>query len=320
MSVSTDELLAGHPLALAKALTQVEQRDSAAEALLAELFPRTGSGQVVGITGPPGSGKSTLLSALASHLSAENHRVAILAVDPTSHITGGALLGDRIRMTGLEGNANVYIRSLATRGAQGSLSDVVWDAVAVLDALGYDPIFIETVGTGQNEFEIWTVAHTTVLVDAPGLGDSIQALKAGLLEICDIVVINKEDRPGSQLATQQLKQTLRLGPPPLEGTWLVPVLTTVALSGTGVPALWKQVRMHFNHINESGQRQERDAFRVASRVDRLVEQGWAKALPQFIKGDRRAQVMELVQQKQLDPHRAARELLRMLPKPPASPE
>lgn len=318
MSVSTDDLLAGNVLALAQAITRIERRDSEAESLLAELYPRTGNSQLVGITGPPGSGKSTLLCALATHLRATELKVAILAVDPTSHVTGGALLGDRIRMTGLEEAANVYIRSLATRGAQGSLSDVVWDSVTVLDALGYDPIFIETVGTGQNEFEIGTLAHTTVLVDAPGLGDSIQALKAGLLETSDIVVVNKEDRPGSHLAAQQLKQALRLGPPPVEGTWLVPVLTTEALSGSGVPLLWEQMRTHYKYIAENGQRQEQDAYRAACRVDKLVQEGWERTLARFIKPERRAQVLEMVYRKEMDPHRAAQELSSLLPKPPSA--
>ena len=319
MSISAADLLAGSPLALARAISQVERQDAAAEALLAELFPRTGKGQIIGITGPPGSGKSTLLTALAAHLGT-TRKIAILAVDPTSPITGGALLGDRIRMTGLAGSPHIFVRSLATRGAQGTLSAVTWDAVTVLDALGFDPVFIETVGAGQNEHEVRTLAHTVVLVEAPGLGDSIQALKAGLLEICDIVVVNKEDRPGSHRAAQQVKQILQLGSAPAEGAWQVPVLTTEALSGTGVPVLWERMQAHFEHVNCSGQRRIQDESRWAHRVDRLVQQGWAQALPHFITRDQRAQVLAQVHQHQLDPHSAARALLQRLPKPPATSE
>ncbi len=318
MTVSTADLLAGQPLALARAISQVERQDAAAEALLAALFPRTGQGQIIGIAGPPGSGKSTLLTALATHLSATTARkVAILAVDPTSHVTGGALLGDRIRMTGLDGTTDVFIRSLATRGASGTLSAATWDAVTVLDALGFDPIFIETVGAGQNEHEIRILAHTTVLVEAPGLGDSVQTLKAGLLEVCDIAVVNKADRPGCHRTAQRIQQMLHLGPAPAAGAWQVPVLTTDALSGTGVPGLWAQIRAHCDHLNTSGQRQVQDRIRRAQHVDRLVQQGWAQALPRFIPPAWQAQVLAQVHRQQLDPHSAARVLLQRLPKPPA---
>ncbi len=317
MAISLTELRTGNPRALARAISQVERQDAAAETLLAELWPWAGKGQIIGITGPPGSGKSTLLRALISRLHTAKHKVALLAVDPTSPVTGGALLGDRIRMTGLESAAHVYVRSLATRGARGALSDVTWDAVTVLDALGFDPVFVETVGAGQNEHEIRTLAHTTVLVDAPGQGDSIQTLKAGILEICDIVVINKEDRPGSQRAAQQAKQMLQLGAAPVADAWQVPVLTTDALSGSGVSILWERIRAHFTHVNDTGQRQAQDEARAAQRVDRLVQQGWAQLLPQFITPDLRAQALAQVHRQQLDPHSAARSLLQQLPQPPA---
>ncbi len=319
MSISAADLLAGSPLALARAISQVERQDAAAEVLLAELFPRTGQGQIIGITGPPGSGKSTLLTALATHLGT-TRKIAILAVDPTSPITSGALLGDRVRMTSLAGAPHVFVRSLATRGAQGTLSAVTWDAVMVLDALGFDPVFIETVGAGQNEHEVRTLAHTVVLVNAPGMGDSIQALKAGLLEICDIAVVNKEDRPGSHRAAQQVKQMLQLGPAPAAGAWSVPVLTTEALSGTGVPVLWERMRAHFAHVNGSGQSRLQAESRWAHRVDQLVQQGWTQALSHFITPDQRAQVLAQVHRQQLDPHSAARALLQRLPKPPAPSE
>lgn len=320
MSISIAELRAGSPLALARAISQIERQDAAAEALLAELFPCAGKGQIVGVTGPPGGGKSTLLTALAAHLSATAPKMAILAVDPTSSVTGGALLGDRVRMTRLEEAAHVFIRSLATRGAPGALSAVTWDAVTVLDALGFDPIFVETVGAGQNESEIRTLAHTAVLVEAPGLGDSIQALKAGLLEICDIVVVNKEDRPESRTAAWRLRQILELGAAPAAGAWRVPVLTTAALSGAGVPGLWEQIRAHFQHIDCSGQRRLQDEARWAYQVDRLVQQGWTQALSHFVTPAQRAQVLAQVHRQQLDPHSAARALLQRLPEPPANTE
>lgn len=315
MPSDLNRLLAGDPLAVARALTSIESRDAASAELLAELYPRAGQAHVVGFTGPPGAGKSSLLRALATHL-AERRRIAILAVDPSSPRTGGAVLADRIRMTGLESQPSVFVRSLATRGNPGSLSSVTWDAVTVLDALGFDPVLVETVGAGQNEIEVRGLAHTTVLVDAPGLGDSVQALKAGMLEVCDLVVVNKGDRPGADLAASQIAQTLQLGSPPAEGDWQVAVLTASAQSGQGVPELWERLEAHFAYLQSSGAWRRLETERAAHQVNRLVRQGWLAALDRFLPQSEREAILELVRSRRLDPQGAAARLLAKLPDPP----
>ena len=204
----------GSRLALARLLTAVESRTAAAEEALRSLYPMAGGAHVVGITGPPGGGKSTLVAALLAEARAAGRSVAVLAIDPSSPVTGGAILGDRIRMQQYARDPNVFIRSMASRGHLGGLAGATAESAAVLDACGFGLVFIETVGTGQSEVEVAAIADTTVVVQAPEMGDEVQALKAGLLEVADLVVVNKSDRPGADRAAAQLRAMLTLGSEP----------------------------------------------------------------------------------------------------------
>jgi LAO/AO transport system kinase len=213
MTVTPQSVLDGNRRALARALTAVESESPDAPALLAALYPHTGKAWVVGITGAPGTGKSSLVTALALAYRKLGRTVGIVAVDPTSPFTGGAILGDRIRMRDLSGDSGVFIRSMATRGSLGGLAHTTRDLVRVMDAAGFDIVLVETVGAGQSEIEIVRMAHTTIVVEAPGLGDDVQAIKAGILEIADILVVNKADRPGAENAVRALRAMLELGHP-----------------------------------------------------------------------------------------------------------
>lgn len=217
MTVTAQSVLDGSRRALARALTAIESESPDAPALLAALYPHTGKAWVVGITGAPGTGKSSLVTALALAYRKLGKTVGIVAVDPTSPFTGGAILGDRIRMRDLSGDSGVFIRSMATRGNLGGLAHTTRDLVRVMDAAGFDIILVETVGAGQSEIEIVRMAHTTLVVEAPGLGDDVQAIKAGILEIADILVVNKADRPGAENALRALRAMLELGHPTRAG-------------------------------------------------------------------------------------------------------
>ena len=241
----TERARAGDRRALARLLTEIENRTRAGEAALRELYPLAGKAHLVGVTGAPGSGKSTLVAALVTEARAagRGRAVAVLAVDPSSPITGGAILGDRVRMQGYAGDRDVFIRSMASRGHAGGLATSTVAAAAVLDAAGFPLIFIETVGTGQSEVEVAAIADTTVVVESPEMGDEVQAIKAGLLEVGDLVVVNKGDRPGAQRAASQLRAMLTVGaqhdrargdrPTPKRPD----VLLATATTGDGVPEL-----------------------------------------------------------------------------------
>jgi LAO/AO transport system kinase len=225
--------LAGDRRSLARLLTAVENRTGVAEAALRRLYPIAGHAHLVGITGPPGAGKSTLVAALVGELRAAGRTVAVVAVDPSSPITGGAILGDRVRMQAYAGDRDVFIRSMAARGHAGGLASTTGAACSVLDAVGFELILIETVGTGQSEVEVAAAADTTVVIEAPEMGDEVQALKAGLLEVADMVVVNKGDRPGAQRTASQLRAMLG----GRQGQHGPPVLITTAATGAGVPEL-----------------------------------------------------------------------------------
>ncbi len=237
-----DAAIAGDRLALARVLTAVENRTPVAEAALRRLYPKAGSAHLVGITGPPGSGKSTLVSALIAELREAGRAVAVVAVDPSSPITGGALLGDRVRMQAYAGDRHVFIRSMASRGHAGGLASTTTTAAAVLDAAGFDLVLIETVGTGQSEVEVAAAADTTVVLEAPEMGDEVQAIKAGLLEVADIVVVNKGDKPGALRTAAQLRAMLvptvgRDRDPSRPAPKRPEVMITTASTGEGVPEL-----------------------------------------------------------------------------------
>jgi LAO/AO transport system kinase len=260
-----DRIRAGSQVAVARGLTLVESRSDAASTLLAEIWKDTGRAHVLGVTGPAGSGKSTLVTRIAQEYVARGIRVAILAVDPSSAYSGGAILGDRIRMTELAGRKDVYIRSMASRGATGGLSRAVLDGIALLDAAGFDVVILETVGVGQAEVDVISVAHSVLVVSVPGLGDDIQAIKAGLIEIADIHVVNKADRPGADLTVKQLRESLRLAHRQA-GDWNVPIVKTTAANGEGVAELLAQTAKHRSWMTKHGALREVERRNAATRI------------------------------------------------------
>lgn len=253
----------GETRAIARLITLAENRHPAGQEALAALHRWTGRAYVVGVTGPPGSGKSTLAYQLAKKARLRGRKVGIIAVDPTSPFTGGALLGDRVRMSELATDPGVFIRSLATRASSGGLSRATREAVGVLDAAGYDLILVETVGVGQSEVNVARIAGTTLVVLVPGLGDDIQAFKAGLMEVADIFVVNKADREGAARLVAEIQLMLDTKPTP--DSWTPPVLETVATSGQGVDKLWEEIERHRAFLRESGRLQSK-------RRDRLQEE------------------------------------------------
>jgi LAO/AO transport system kinase len=281
----TDELasllIAGDRRAIARSITMIENGDPLAEPLLRELYPHTGGAYRIGITGPLGSGKSTLTNRLAAHFTGAGSRVGIIAVDPTSPFTGGAVLGDRIRMADVETNANVFIRSMAARGSLGGLSRKSREAADVLDAAGKDVIFLETVGVGQSEIDIVRASDITVVVLVPESGDSIQAMKAGLMEIADIFVVNKSDRSGADQAAAAIESILAMR---TEGGRRPPVVKAVAVRNEGIRDICGELDAFRTETSESGRFHDRRLESLAERVDHLVTE---KLYREFWNGSRR---------------------------------
>lgn len=323
-----EAVLSGDRRALARLITRVENRAPDAAKALAALFPHTGRAYIVGITGAPGTGKSTVVNALARTLRAQNRTVGIVAVDPTSPFSGGAVLGDRIRMIDLAGDRGVFIRSMANRGSLGGLAAATGDVVRVLDAAGFDIVLIETVGAGQSEVDIARTAYTTIVVDAPGLGDDVQAIKAGILEIADILVVNKADRPGAENTVRALRAMLDLGhrlrsaghhgplleqnaapPEPELDLWNVPILKTIATEKSGLDELVDAIERHRAYLQESGLFEERARERVQFELaTRLREELLARLLDERSPAAV-ADVIERILARQIDPGSAVRELL-----------
>jgi LAO/AO transport system kinase len=252
-------------------LTLVERRSGGINEALAVLHRQTSKAHVLGITGPPGSGKSTLVTALATAYRRAGRTVGIIAVDPSSVFSGGAILGDRIRMGALAGDENVFIRSIATRGALGGLSRAALDAITVLDAAGKDLIILETVGVGQAEVDVISAAHSVAVVSVPGLGDGVQALKAGLLEIADVHVVNKADRDGADRTAAELRDMLRLVKR-VPGQWNIPIQKIVATDGQGIPELIAQFDDHLRWMTANGERERRARRNTATRIRWLAEE------------------------------------------------
>jgi LAO/AO transport system kinase len=293
-----EAVLAGDRLALARTLTQVENNTAEGRRALNSLFSHTGKAHLVGVTGASGTGKSSLVNQLARYYrnpssAAQPCRVGIVAVDPTSPFSGGAILGDRIRMRDLAGDSGVFIRSMATRGSLGGIASATASVAQVMDAAGYELILIETVGAGQSEVDIARLAHTTIVVEAPGLGDDIQAIKAGILEIADILVVNKADLPGAENTERALRGSLNLAhplphrfihhggletvagqvdtPADEQSVWVPPILRTVALDGTGISNLATAITKHRAHLEISGGWEQRDRWRLQTELDMLLQ-------------------------------------------------
>ncbi len=298
-------LLEGDRRSLTRVLTWVENGDSEGREALRELFPKSGRAHVIGVTGPTGSGKSTLVGALTRVLRERGKTVGIVAVDPTSPFSHGAILGDRIRMQDLTTDPGVFIRSMATRGALGGLAAATADVVTVLDAAGNDIVIVETVGAGQDEVEIADTAHTTVVVNIPGAGDDMQALKAGILEIADVLVVNKADLPQAESVFKQLHIYTDLQ---RQAGWDVPIIKTVAHKDEGAAELADAIEKHREYITKSGrlddmrrQRAHRQLLAVTQAV--LLEGALSKA------GDLVDELVEQITRREIDPRTAADRLL-----------
>ncbi len=274
---SAPELLerfrAGDRVALARAISAIEDEAPGYRDFLREVYPLAGQAYLLGVTGPPGAGKSTLVSRLTERYAAAGRGVGIIAVDPTSPFTGGALLGDRIRMQELAGNERVFIRSMATRGSIGGLAKATYEAAVAMDAFGFELIILETVGVGQSELDVAGSADTTVVVVVPESGDAVQVMKAGLLEIADVLVVNKADRDGADLIARELGVMLELRP---GDGWRPPVVMTVATEGRGVEELAAALEGHRAHLEEAGELAARRRARVRGELEKLVEAEFAR--------------------------------------------
>ncbi len=297
---------AGETRALARAISLVEDADPAARELVRLLFPRTGGAHVVGFTGPPGVGKSSLISALVTHIRARGLTAGVISVDPTSAFTEGALLGDRIRLAEHFLDPDVFIRSMGTRGHAGGLSETTLQAVLVLDASGKDVVFVETVGTGQNEIGVLSIADTVVLALMGGSGDSIQALKAGIMEIPDVIAINKLDHPLTAALEADVRQMLALG-----AGEVPPLVRTEAVRGEGIEELWDAIEAHKAGIEDAGRLAERRAANLAAEVYAVASARARRHLQNAVGEDPELlRLLDEVRRRELDPLSAVHEILR----------
>ncbi|HOE35577.1 MAG: methylmalonyl Co-A mutase-associated GTPase MeaB [Chloroflexi bacterium] len=328
---SLETIRKGDKLALSRVLSRVEADHEAGRAALDALFPFTGSAHKIGITGAPGSGKSSLVNALAHHLrrAFPDARVAIIAVDPTSPFTGGAILGDRVRMPDLQNDPGIFIRSMATRGALGGLADATLALSQVFDAAGYEYIIIETVGAGQAEVDIVNLAHTTIVVDTPGMGDDIQTIKAGILEIADILVVNKADLPGADQTYRNLAAMIEMGyrgtgringghhrsanaptdrPEETRG-WVPPVLKTTAVTAQGIADLMNAILQHQTYLRATNAWHEKENAAMQLIVNKLVLEELSNNWKQNLAPGLYESVLRALRQREISPRAAARALL-----------
>lgn len=306
-AVLADGILAGDARALARAISLVENDHPAATTLIRRLFAHTGRAELVGVTGPPGVGKSTLVDALVGEVRRAGRTVGVLAVDPTSPFTGGALLGDRIRMQRRATDEGVFIRSMATRGHLGGLAPATADAALLLDAAGKDTVIIETVGVGQDEVEVATTADVCVVVFAPGTGDEVQALKAGLMEVGDIFVVNKADRPGADAMVAELRAVLALAEHPPD-TWHPPVLATEATTGKGVGELLTAIEQFAR--TQAARHEARRRARVERRLRELLQMRFLRYVDEHVWGDGAFDALVArVVAREIDPYTAVDQIL-----------
>jgi LAO/AO transport system kinase len=322
----------GDRLALARLLTQVENNVPEGRDALIELFPSTGKAHLIGVTGAPGTGKSSLVNQLALHYrKTEDKKIAILAVDPSSPFTGGAVLGDRVRMRDLSGDANVFIRSMASRGSLGGLAQATANMAQVFDAAGFDIVIIETVGAGQSEVDVARLAHTTLVVEAPGLGDDIQAIKAGILEIADILVVNKGDRPGVENTEKALKSMLELAHPtervfqhhgsamriaaPVQAAsvgpmWIPPIQRTISTEGKGIVELAESIAKHVEHLRQSGDWTVRERARLEVELEALVRETLMNQFRKDTSQTKYEDTLEKIMQRKISPWEAVKILMK----------
>jgi LAO/AO transport system kinase len=297
----------GDRRALARAITLVENADPLAYEVVRELYPETGHAYAVGITGPPGVGKSTLISALVRHIRALGQTVGVISVDPSSPFSQGALLGDRIRLSDHFLDPGVFIRSMGTRGHLGGLAEATLQALLVLDAAGRDLVFLETVGTGQSEIEVISVADTVVLALMPGSGDSVQALKAGIMEIPDVIVVNKKDHPAAKTMLNEVRSILSLDK---ERDWRLPIVLTEALEEEGIAELWDKIVEHRTHLESNGLLDERRRKNLAGEVFAVASARAKTHLERAVADDPELRrLLDEVQARELDPLTAVKEIL-----------
>ncbi len=329
-----EAVLQGDRLALSRLLSQIENDTPAGRQALDRLFPHTGQAHLIGVTGAPGTGKSSLVNQLARHYRHPEEgvpkKVAVVAVDPSSPFTGGAVLGDRIRMRDLSGDPGVFIRSMASRGSLGGLAKTTAGMVQAFDAAGFEIILIETVGAGQAEVDIARLAHTTLVVEAPGLGDDIQAIKAGILEIADILVVNKADRPGVESTVRALRNMLRLAHPAprvfrhhgqievlpaaveetaREPVWIPPIRKTIATEGSGIPELAAAIARHRQHLEKTGDLQRRERARLQSELDYRIQETLVAHWRQSASQEKYEAVLAQVVARKLSPAEAVAQLV-----------
>lgn len=327
-------ILNGDRLAITRALSHIENDTSEGAQILEALFPHTGQAHLIGVTGSPGTGKSTLVNQLAlafrrSKDGSNPPSIAVIAVDPTSPFSGGALLGDRVRMQDLAGDPGIFVRSMASRGSLGGLASTTVGLAQVFDAAGFNIVLIETVGAGQAEVDIARLAHTTIVVEAPGLGDEIQTIKAGILEIADILVVNKADKPGAENAIRALRAMFSLAhpdsvpfthhgevmettsiPEEIQGeNWVPPILATISTTGEGIEELRQQLVNHYHYLRTSGEWQVREATRLKKELENLLQAGLKLHWESSISPLEYDRLLSQVINRQLAPRQAVNELL-----------
>jgi LAO/AO transport system kinase len=304
-------LLAGDPRAVARAISLVEDETPEGAALIAEIYRDTGRAYLIGVTGPPGCGKSTVVDRLIAECRRTGLTVGVIAVDPTSPFTGGAILGDRVRMNAHAGDAGVFIRSMATRGHLGGLARATSDAALVLDAAGKDLVIIETVGVGQDEVDIVRTADISILIQVPGTGDDVQAIKAGIMEIADIFVVNKADREGADRVVESIAANLALQPFQ-SGDWRPPILKTEATSGTGVAVLWAAIGRYREHTAD--RRTARHRTRQEARLRELLARRFVRHVEATLPAGEFQRLIDALARRDIDPYSAAAALMaRVIP-------
>ena len=308
MGALADRVLQGDVRAAARLMRLIDDAQPAAESELRAIFPKTGRAQLVGITGNPGAGKSTLVDRLITHIRGAGKTVGVVAVDPTSPFTGGAILGDRIRMQDHSLDPGVFIRSLATRGQLGGLSRATSDCVRVLDAMGKDVVIVETVGVGQDEVEVCRLAHTTVVVVVPGLGDDIQAIKAGILEVADLFCVNKADREGTDRTIRDLRQMLELSAKDHE----VAIVKSVATQGEGIAELWAAIDAHYAFLKSGPGLLERETLRARFELIEILRERLLRAAVERLtaQGSRLDELALRIARREIDPYGVAEEAAR----------